>query len=50
MDAPVRRELADEFSQWLYRLQFNGDGYREGKVFALTGIIYVPNPYGSGQT
>jgi hypothetical protein len=49
MDAPVRPEIANEFGEWLYRLQFQGDGERDGKVFKVSGIAYVPNPYGAGR-
>jgi len=49
MTAPVRREVADLSAEWLHRLQFDGDGYRDGRVFRTTGITYVPNPYGPGR-
>jgi hypothetical protein len=49
MDAPTRREIADEFGPWLDRLQFRGQGYRDGAVFETFGIFYVPNPYGPGR-
>jgi hypothetical protein len=45
MDAPVRDEIADEFGRWLRRLQFSGEGSREGSVFKAFGIIFVPDPY-----
>jgi len=45
MDAPVRPEIQEEFGTALRRLQFEGDGYKEGKVFRTHGIVYVPDPY-----
>lgn len=48
MDAPTRMEIETEFGPWLRRLQFDGDGYREGRVIRPYGVTYVPNPYGSG--
>ena len=48
MNAPTRPEIEREFRPWLVKLQFEGDGYREGRVFHLFGITHVPNPYGAG--
>lgn len=45
MNAPVRRDIADEFGPWLHELQFHGQGYRDGDVFDSYGIVYVTNPY-----
>jgi hypothetical protein len=45
MDAAMRGEIAHEFGPWLSRLQFRGQGYREGKVFDTFGIVYVADPY-----
>lgn len=41
----TRAELAEEFGPKLKRLQWEGDGYREGRVFRSWGIVYVPDPY-----
>ena len=49
MDAPTRPEIANEFGPWLNRLQFRGQGYRDGDVFETYGIQYVPNPYAPGR-
>jgi hypothetical protein len=49
MNAPIRADINTEFNSWLYRLQFEGDGYRDGQVFHLYGITYVANPYGPGK-
>ena len=45
MSAETRREIADEFGPWLSRLQFRGQGYREGETFHTYGIVFVPDPY-----
>lgn len=45
MDAPIRQEIADDFSPWLRRLQFRGDGFRDGKTFQSFGVVFVPQPY-----
>jgi hypothetical protein len=47
MNAPSRPEIAQLFGPWLNRLQFHGQGYREGNVFESFGIVYVPDPYGA---
>jgi hypothetical protein len=47
MNAPDRPEIAQLFGPWLSRLQFHGQGYRDGKVFESFGVVYVPDPYGS---
>jgi hypothetical protein len=49
MDAPVRRDIETESRSWLFALQFEGEGYREGNVFHVYGITYVENPYGPGS-
>jgi hypothetical protein len=45
MNAEVRREIADDFGRWLAQLQFRGQGYRDGSVYELYGIVFVPDPY-----
>lgn len=45
MDAPVRREIAEDFGRWLAQLQFRGQGYREGEVYDSYGIVFVPDLY-----
>lgn len=49
MDAPRREEIAEEFGPWLSKIQYHGQGYREGQVFESWGIVYVPNPYSPGR-
>lgn len=42
---PKRQEIADKFGARLNRLQFEGDGYRNGEVFRTFGIVFVPDPF-----
>jgi hypothetical protein len=49
MNEPVREELRREFFDWLRGLQFHGDGYKDGHVFEVWGICYVPNPCAPGR-
>jgi hypothetical protein len=48
MTAPRRPEIADAFGPWMNRIQFHGQGYRQGDVFESFGISFVPDPY-AGQ-
>ncbi len=45
MDAVTRAEIAEEFGPWLNQLQFRGETYRDGNVYAEFGIVFVPDPY-----
>lgn len=45
MTEPPREEVGVEFGPLLSRLQWRGDGYREGVAFKTRGIVYVPDPY-----
>jgi len=45
MNATTRSEIATEFGPWLNKLQFKGEGVREGEEFRTFGIVYVPDPY-----
>lgn len=45
MNAPTRPEIEREFGARFRRLQFQGDGYKDGQVFHTYGIVYVPDPY-----
>ncbi len=47
MNEPVRGEIKDLASAWISKLQFRGDGYREGEVFLTHGIVYVDDAYAS---
>jgi Protein of unknown function (DUF3800) len=49
MNEPVREEIHAEFFDWLRGLQFHGDGYKDGNVFEIWGICYVPNPCAPGR-
>jgi hypothetical protein len=44
---PVREEMQSEFSAWISRLQWRGQGYRDGQVYDSYGVILVPDPYTS---
>lgn len=50
MNAPVREEIAVDYGPWLNRLQFRGQGYREGEVYDSYGIVFVPDPYSARET
>lgn len=45
MNGEVRREVADDYGRWLAQLQFRGQGYRDGVVHELYGIVFIPDPY-----
>ncbi len=47
MTAPARSEIATAFGPWLHRLQFHGQGQRDGRVYESFGICFVPDPYGA---
>jgi len=42
-----RDDIATEFEPKLRRLQWEGEGYRDGHVFRSWGIVFVPDPYTS---
>lgn len=43
----VRIEIEHDFRPQLDRLQWQGDGFRNGKSFHSYGIVFVPDPYDS---
>jgi len=45
-----RPEIAKEFGPKIIRLQWEGDGYRDGNVFRTKGIVLVPDPYEARPT
>jgi hypothetical protein len=47
MNEPVRSEITEGFGPWLHRLQFRGQGQRDGTVYDTYGIVFVPDPYSS---
>ncbi len=44
---PARIEIQQKYGALLNRLQFQGEGYRDDKVFSTHGIVYVPDPFTS---
>jgi hypothetical protein len=50
MDAPTRKEIEEQFAGWIRRLEFQ-DKRRSsaGGVKKVLGIVFVQNPYGSGE-
>ncbi len=45
MTEPTRAEIAGEFAPLVERLQWRGDGYRDGASFKTQGLVYVPDLY-----
>jgi hypothetical protein len=41
----MREEISTEFGPKLSRLEWEGDGYRDGRVFRTHGFVFVPDPY-----
>lgn len=46
---PPRLDVTAEFSQWIGRLQWTGQGYREDKTYMSSGIVLVNDPYTARQ-
>ena len=44
-DLEVRKEIAADFGPKLNRLQWDGEGYRDGEVFRTKGVVLVLDPY-----
>lgn len=44
-DIETRGDISTEFGPKVRRLQWEGDGHRDGQTFRSFGIVYVPNPY-----
>ena len=44
VEAP-RQEIVRDFAPQITRLQWQGDGYRDGRVFRSYGIVLVEDPY-----
>lgn len=49
MNAERREEIATTFGPWLNRLQYHGQGYRDGEVFDSYGIFFVPDLFESRE-
>jgi hypothetical protein len=47
MNAPVREEIQNIAGSWIGKLQFRGDGYRDGEIFPTFGVVYVNDVYAS---
>ena len=45
MNAEYRAELRADFEDSLRRIEFHGDGEKDGNVFKTHGIVCVPDPY-----
>jgi hypothetical protein len=46
---PQRGEIATEFGPKIRRLQWSGQGYRDGQVYDSFGVVMVPDPYEARQ-
>lgn len=49
IDAP-RPEIERDFRPQIDKIQWQGDGYRDGRVFHTFGIVLVPDPYEARAT
>ena len=49
MDMATRQEIEVDFKEWLYQLQFQGSGEREGNSYRSYGIVYVHDPYSARE-
>lgn len=49
MKATERVDVKNLTGDWIARLQYHGEGYRDGATFRTHGIVYVPDPYESRQ-
>lgn len=49
MQATERMDVKNLANQWIEKLQYHGQGYRDGETFSTHGIVYVPDPYESRQ-
>ncbi|MEZ6087032.1 MAG: DUF3800 domain-containing protein [Pirellulaceae bacterium] len=50
MDAPTRTRIEQEFAGWIQRLEYRQQTKRaDDRPRTLHGIVFVPNPYGSGR-
>lgn len=49
MVATERLDVKNLTGDWIARLQYHGEGYRDGNTFKTHGIVYVPDPYESRQ-
>ncbi|MEN6457781.1 MAG: DUF3800 domain-containing protein [Thermoguttaceae bacterium] len=50
MNAPTRREIEEQFAGWIRRLEYKAERLAsDGRSRKTFGIVYVQNPYGSGE-
>jgi hypothetical protein len=50
MNAPTRREIDEQFTGWIQRLEYKDKRQSvDGRVRKLLGIVFVQNPYGPGE-
>ena len=49
MVATERLDVKNLAGEWIAKIQYHGEGYRDGQVFKTHGIVYVPDPYESRQ-
>lgn len=49
MDAPTRPEVENLFAEPLRRLQWRGQGERDGKAFTSYGIVYLSQVHGAPE-
>ena len=49
MRADERLDVKNLTSEWIAKLQYHGEGYKDGQVFKMHGIVYVPDPYESRE-
>ncbi|OGV45469.1 MAG: hypothetical protein A2X46_01135 [Lentisphaerae bacterium GWF2_57_35] len=47
MTATERLDVKDLTCAWIAKLQYHGEGYKDGQTFKTHGIVYVPDPYES---
>lgn len=47
MRATERMDVKQIANQWIEKLQYHGQGYRDGQTFPAHGIVFVPDPYES---
>lgn len=45
LEYETRANIASEFGPKLARIQWHGDGYRDGKVYRSHGVVLVTDPY-----
>ena len=50
MNAPTRKKIEEQFYGWIRRLEYRDERhFSQGRVKTMLGIVFVQNPYGSGE-